>query len=337
MVTLENFLKLNEHLNITVEDGDGVVIGNYGRNSIDDYKRSEVTHIDIENANTLRVSIKDTLSAKTDTLRILSSNAAKRFVSAIMAEFEEDIHTSIGCTKTYDDRKLSRTPDPMFFNAANEYQIVVENLDTVSAAMKYSKEILDPNNPLCVLNFASFTAPGGGFITGAMAQEESICYASTLYPVLKDFDRIFYKQNKLIYYNKGLYANRALYSQSILFGKQIINGDNYIKASVLSAAAPNRTQAKYKGKISEKENLDALTSRIEFVLDIMEKEHVAIPILGAFGCGVFGQDPKVVAKIFADTLKRKDYHFKKVVFAIIAGADNNTNYEAFKEVFGKGQ
>ena len=51
--------------------------------------------------------------------------------------------------------------------------------------------------------------------------------------------------------------------------------------------------------------------------------------LGAFGCGVFGQNPYDVAKCFKDLLPH--YNFKKVVFAI--PDFNDGNLEAFKEVF----
>ena len=55
-------------------------------------------------------------------------------------------------------------------------------------------------------------------------------------------------------------------------------------------------------------------------------------ILGAYGCGVFGQDPKEVAAIFKDELEK--FAFKEAVFAIIK-SDRDNNYEAFEGVFGK--
>jgi uncharacterized protein (TIGR02452 family) len=61
----------------------------------------------------------------------------------------------------------------------------------------------------------------------------------------------------------------------------------------------------------------------------MALNNVDIPILGAYGAGVFGQNATVVAEIFRDTLSSKSYPFKKVVFAVIAGP----NADAFKNVF----
>ena len=59
---------------------------------------------------------------------------------------------------------------------------------------------------------------------------------------------------------------------------------------------------------------------------------VEVLILGAYGCGVFGQDPEEVAAIFKDELEM--FTFKEAVFAIIK-SDRDNNYEAFEGVFGK--
>lgn len=54
-------------------------------------------------------------------------------------------------------------------------------------------------------------------------------------------------------------------------------------------------------------------------------------ILGAFGCGIFVQNPTKVAEMMKNSLRQK-YPFKKVIFAI-PKSKHNKNYEAFKKVF----
>lgn len=76
--------------------------------------------------------------------------------------------------------------------------------------------------------------------------------------------------------------------------------------------------------------VQAVISRIKFVLDILEKEACDTVILGAFGCGVFGNDPRFVAKTFRSqgVLHRG---FKRVVFAI--PNSKSVNHRAFEEVY----
>lgn len=93
---------------------------------------------------------------------------------------------------------------------------------------------------------------------------------------------------------------------------------------VITCAAPNYTAAKKYCNVSREENRNALLSRIAFVRDIAEENGVETLILGAFGCGVFGQDPYEVAKIFFETLYQSSV--KKVVYAIPAGV----NLDAFR-------
>ena len=52
-------------------------------------------------------------------------------------------------------------------DSAELMKFYFENLTTTRAAMKYNAE---ENGRCCLLNFASFTKPGGGFLTGAIAQ-----------------------------------------------------------------------------------------------------------------------------------------------------------------------
>lgn len=74
-----------------------------------------------------------------------------------------------------------------------------------------------------------------------------------------------------------------------------------------------------------------MRSRIKFVLDIAKDNGISTLILGAYGCGVFGQDAKEVAEIFKEYLSTTHKCFEKVIFAIPRGRDKNL--EEFERVF----
>ena len=90
-----------------------------------------------------------------------------------------------------------------------------------------------------------------------------------------------------------------------------------------------------KNSIKKKENNKEekiLKERIEFVLKIAQDNGVDNLILGAYGCGVFGQNPTEVAEIFKECLNTSHKNcFSKVIFAISTGRDNNL--QAFGKVF----
>lgn len=200
--------------------------------------------------------------------------------------------------------------------------IVLEDSDTVYSVVRHSAEAKN----LGVLNFASFKRPGGGFLDGAMAQEEALCHSSDLYSILSQMT-VFYETNKS-YLNRSLYVDRGLYTPGVIFER----GLTRCTANVITVAAPNKAAAMcYKG-VSSAENSRVLYSRLDFVLNIAVAHDIDVLILGAFGCGVFGQDATEVAEMFKMLLTERYMNcFEKVIFAIPNGRDGNL--EAFRKVY----
>ena len=192
------------------------------------------------------------------------------------------------------------------------------NTDSVDAILS-----LAPEKNAAVLNFASFKEAGGKFLEGSMAQEESLCHKSFLYNVLREFEQSYYAVNRTML-NKALYHNKALYTPLIKFS----DGKRTRLCDVISCAAPNWTAANKYCHVSPDANLQALTSRIEFVKNIALDNELDTVILGAYGCGVFGQDPNVVARLIKDVFEFSGLEI------ILAVPGNNQNYKAFEQVFG---
>lgn len=196
-------------------------------------------------------------------------------------------------------------------------EIVIENADTVSSIFTHQND-----GKVAALNFASYKNAGGCFLGGSTAQEECLCHASYLYNVLKECKSYYAYNNK--HKNNALYTNRALYSPKVMFFKN----DSITTCNVITCAAPNYYAAKKYLNIDKSLNSEALKQRIKFVLDVAEYKNVDTLILGAFGCGVFGQDPREVATIFNEELKT--HNFNKIIFAIPSG--HNDNYYWFNEI-----
>lgn len=245
------------------------------------------------------------------------ANIAKQHTKEMAEKYAKEIKYSVETTVEYNEFHLFRIPSPKFSATIIE----VKDADSVSAIISESAD-----KKLAVLNFASYKEPGGRFIDGSSAQEESLCHESFLYNVLSQFKE--YYANNCKAKNKALYKNRALYSKDIVFAKD----GREQKCDVLTCAAPNITAGRKYCNVSDTLNTKELTSRCDFVLDVLAEQNAETIILGAYGCGVFGQSPEEVAGIFKNLLTTKYQNaFKKVVFAIPNG--KNGNYDAFKKIF----
>lgn len=247
---------------------------------------------------------------------------AEKHTQEIEKKYKKETNKSIKNSVIYTE-KTDKQPDIGCCKA----NIIVNDLDSVSSILK------NHDGKTAVLNFASYKNPGGGFITGAIAQEEALCHSSNLYNILSSFDE-FYKWNKENN-NKGLYMNRAIYSPDIIFldDSSCVFGVEPIKiqVDVITCAAPNRNAAVKYANVTEEENELAVVNRVKFLLDIADENDIKTLILGAFGCGVFGQNPTTVAHAFKYCLDSYNYKFANIYFSIPKGKDGN--YKAFKNVF----
>lgn len=202
---------------------------------------------------------------------------------------------------------------------------------------------------ICVLNFASFKHPGGGYLRGANSQEESLCHVSTLYEVLSHFPEYYQKNATCL--NYAMYQNRSLYTPQIQFtaaeGSFGVHGV-YFPADVLTCAAPNRKVVIKYHPEKEEEVRKAMLSRIVHIVKVIMTLQLSLPrhidrvILGAFGCGVFGNNIPYVANCFCRVLQiayqcmlqlRQEEKFPFIEFAVPKIRSVDTTYNMFnKEV-----
>ena len=204
-------------------------------------------------------------------------------------------------------------------------EIVVVNQDTVSAAFEQKGRV-------AILNFASYKNPGGMFLNGSIAQEEALCHASNgiLFEVLsseKVFNA-FYEQNRKML-NRALYHDNLLYTYDVPF----FRGTEMRKCDVITCAAPNKGAAQKYQNVPDAICDRAMRMRIRSLLLATIDEHLSFGegdglncvVLGAFGCGVFKNDPAAVAKMFREELIGFPI---KVVFAV-----PGEKYDIFVDAF----
>ena len=216
--------------------------------------------------------------------------------------------------------------EPIFKNVENKTTFIVDQAVTVQAIFAAKQE-----GKIGVLNFASYKNPGGKYIDGSLAQEESLCHFSNLYEILSS-DRLkkeFYEYNNA-HVNSGKYDSRLIYSPDVVFyDKDRVTTK---KCDVVTCAAPNKNAIQKNTKLEDVEIEALMKDRILHILNAFANNKAEILILGAFGCGVFGNDVWSTAEIFKECLTEYHYYknvFKTVIFAI---PDDDT-YNKFRLTF----
>jgi len=190
-----------------------------------------------------------------------------------------------------------------------------------------------------VLSFASATKPGGGFLSGAQAQEESLARASTLYASLitetaSRFHDLHKKDRR-----GGFYSHAMIFSPSVVVLRD--DAGAWVpphQIDVVTSAAVNA------GVVRERAGGDSdpdtaariegvMRERMARILFLFEQQGLRNIVLGSFGTGVFRNDISMIADIWFDLLAEEGarfmYSFDRVVFGII---DKRT-VERFKAVF----
>ena len=247
-----------------------------------------------------------------DTLRILNNgyfiNENGEEISISKAQKFSEANTVLYTPEQL--KKLIRNQD--FEDQGIKTEFEVNGLTTLDSVCKEYEN----NQNIIYLNFASARNAGGGFLNGSQAQEESIARATGVYPCqLKAED--YYKKNRKI--TTCLYTDHIIYSPNVVILKDeegnILQQLSY--GSVLTAPAVN-TGFILRNEPEHIEDIEpVMKRRIDMVLAICKERAYEVLVLGAWGCGVFRNDPEVIAEMFADLLKNKyKNQFQRVVFSV---------------------
>ncbi|MFF4578453.1 TIGR02452 family protein [Streptomyces sp. NPDC001373] len=170
---------------------------------------------------------------------------------------------------------------------------------------------------VAVLNFASARNPGGGYVRGAKAQEEALCRASALYETLLEAPEYYavHRAGKSTFY-----TDRVIHSP----GVPVFRDDRGelletpFRVGFLTSPAPNAGTIRRQEPERAPEIPAALARRARRVLEVAALHGYRQLVLGAWGCGVFRNDPAEVAQAFRRPLTgRFAGTFDRVVFAVL--------------------
>lgn len=170
---------------------------------------------------------------------------------------------------------------------------------------------------VCALNFASANNPGGGFQSGSKAQEEDLALTTSLYSSLNQFIESFYAKNKREC--NGYYTDSIIMSENVT----VLRDTDYnlldipFNVGIISSPAVNIGRLRDEGIYNSSKVKEVMENRCCGVLNIAIKHRYRNIVLGAWGCGVFGNKPEDIARIFRDVLYKKGYryYFDTIVFA----------------------
>ena len=204
-------------------------------------------------------------------------------------------------------------------------KLTVINSDSYAAAKDLDRAL--------VLNFANAHKAGGGFRAGANAQEEALCRCSTLYKsITSDKAKEMYSYNNT--HASRVESDYMLISDDVLVfrNEHLALLEEPFMTSVITIPAPN----KYGAAVFASSSLinETFRRRIRIMVKAAIKRGYKNMVLGAWGCGAFGNKPSDVAGFFREIIVDEGYGrlFEEVRFAIY-GSEDGKNITAFRKVF----
>ena len=164
-----------------------------------------------------------------------------------------------------------------------------------------------------VLNFASATVPGGGFLNGERAQEEYHCRSSALFACQVGGPMYAFHTHQA----NALRSDAMIYSPDV----PVFRDDEHrmlekpFKVAFISAAA---CDARDVAPLDQPKIPGAMGARIVKVLAAAQANGHDALVLGAWGCGNFANDPALIADLFRQALEGPfKGAFRRVTFAIV--------------------
>ena len=234
--------------------------------------------------------------------------------------------------------------------------IKVTNEDTLNAAIRLAQigahDRRLRNFRPAIVNFANYRTPGGGWLNGAIAQEEAICYRSSLalslnrkhYPLAMDEE--LYSPYVIIVRDDMASGHRLL--------PPSVPATDLPVVSALTVAAIHQPevrtfvmknndggdifgsgpQPRKKHVFAHDKDRGITKAKMRLALRIAATNGHGLLVLGALGCGVYANPPEDVAHCWLEVLKEDEFSgnwWRQVCFAVY-GSNKADNYQIFHRV-----
>ncbi|MBT2400515.1 TIGR02452 family protein [Streptomyces sp. ISL-100] len=244
----------------------------------------------------------------------------------------EELAAALAGTRVYGPDPVAVTPDT---DRTTAFEVTGES--SLEAARRLAGGGRAESGQVAVLNFASARNPGGGYLNGAQAQEEALCRGSALYATLLRAPE-FYAHHRAD--RSPFYTDRVIHSP----GVPVFRDDRGALLAApytvgfLTSPAPNAGVIRSREPAQAHRIPAALASRAGRVLETAAACGYRRLVLGAWGCGVFMNEPAVVAGAFHEHLTGKGRfsgHFDEVVFGVLDRTRGTPVLAAFHATFAR--
>lgn len=244
------------------------------------------------------------------------------------------VRACLGATRFFPSEQLERLRQEVLTRSAERLATTFEvvNETTLAGIARMHSE---GKGPVAALNFASAKNPGGGFLNGSQAQEESLARSSALHASLLRA-REFYEQHRA--------SPSLLYSDAMILspGCPVFRDDDGRLleepqlVTFITSPAPNCGAAADNRPQELPLIPDVFRRRSEYVLALSASQGYKCLVLGAWGCGVFRNEAAVVAAAFLGHLRHGTWSgcFERVVFSVLDTSPSRETLVAFQRAVG---
>lgn len=227
-------------------------------------------------------------------------------------------------------------------------RLTIRATDTLTAARSLITSLSNTTQKVAILNMASPLSPGGGFVNGATSQEEQLCMRTTLLPALKDeFYRLpevgcVYTPDVLVFRSGDTDGQDGVLDKNDRWFVDVVS------AAMLRLPETQVDEETGRGEYVQAKDRELVILKMKTVMEVLQAKGIAKVVLGAWGCGAYGNPVGEIARAWRKVLvgdkERKDkkkkfnamgqscYGLDEVVFAI----KDHGMAEAFQSAYGQG-